>query len=181
MDAQWREDAALARGRHRQVERSRHRNRHDWLTDKHQELLRTKTVKELLHDLSDDQGMTWVDMSRMLGVSVPALRKWRKAGGVSPENRSRLAQLAAFLQVLADAGVSDPAQWITQPMVDGFTVTVMDLYSPEIAAEFIDLGAGDVTSVMLLDRIVPQWRETYKSEYEVVIAEDGLPSLRPRG
>lgn len=66
-------------------------------------------------------------------------------------------------------------------MVDGFTVTVMDLYSPEIAAEFIDLGAGDVTSVMLLDRIVPQWRETYKSEYEVVIAEDGLPSLRPRG
>lgn len=78
MDAQWREDAALARGRHRQVERSRHRNRHDWLTDKHQELLRTKTVKELLHDLSDDQGMTWVDMSRMLGVSVPALRKWRR-------------------------------------------------------------------------------------------------------
>ncbi|OON72950.1 hypothetical protein B1H18_28525 [Streptomyces tsukubensis] len=125
--------------------------------------------------------MTWVDMSRMLRVSVPALRKWRKAGGVSPENRDRLAGLVAFLQVLYEAGVRDPAQWITQPLVDGYTVTILDLYSTERAPGFVDLGASDVTPVMLLDRIEPQWRETHKSEYEVVSAEDGLPALRPRG
>lgn len=181
IDAQWREDVALARGRHRQAEHSRHRNRRDWLTHRRQELLRTRTVQELLHELSVDQGMTWVDMSRMLRVSVPALRKWRKAGGVSAENRDRLAGLAAFLQVLYEAGVRDPAQWITQPLVDGYTVTILDLYSPEVASEFVELGAGDATSVMLLDRIEPQWRETYKSEYEVFSAEDGMPALRPRG
>lgn len=181
IDAQWREDVALARGRHRQAERGRHRNRREWLAHRRQELVRTRNVSELLHELSDQQGMTWVDMSRMLRVSVPALRKWRRAGGVSAENRDRLAGLVAFLQVLYEAGVRDPAQWITQPLVDGYTVTIMDLYSPDVASEFVELGAGDATPVMLLDRIAPQWRETYKSEYEVVIAEDGIPSLRPRG
>ncbi|WP_437084771.1 hypothetical protein [Streptomyces sp. enrichment culture] len=181
IDAQWREDVALARGRHRQAEHGRHRNRREWLTARRQELVRTRSVQELLHELSVEQGMTWVDMSRMLRVSVPALRKWRKAGGVSPENRDRLAGLVAFLQVLYEASVRDPAQWIAQPLVDGFTVTILDLYTPELAPEFVELGAGDVSSVMLLDRIEPQWRETYQSEYEVFSAEDGMPALRPRG
>lgn len=181
IDAQWREDVSLARGRHRQAERSRHRNRRDWLTARRQDLVRTRSVQELLHELSVDQGMTWVDLSRMLRISVPALRKWRKAGGVSPENRDRLAGIVAFLQVLYEAGVRDPAPWITHPLVDGYTVTVLDLYTPKLASDFIELGAGDVSPVMLLDRIEPQWRETYKSEYEVVGAEDGMPALRPRG
>jgi hypothetical protein len=180
IDAQWREDTALARGRYRQIERGRHRNRRNWLAHRRRELLRTRTVQELLHELSNERGMTWVDMSRMLHVSVPALRKWRKAGGVSTENQDRLAGLVAFLQVLYEVGVRDPAQWITQPLVDGYTVTVLDLYSPEISPEFIELGAGDATVVMLLDRVAPEWRDAHKSEFKVVIAEDGMPSLRPR-
>jgi hypothetical protein len=116
----------------------------------------------------------------MLKVSVPALRKWRTSGGLSPENLDRLAGLVAFLQMLDQVAVSSPARWIAVPLCEGYTVTPRHLYSVANAAALVDHAAGNVSAVELLDELVPDWREAYKSEYEVFLAADGQFSLRSR-
>ncbi|CCQ16882.1 putative uncharacterized protein [Rhodococcus sp. AW25M09] len=141
----------------------------------------TRAVTDMLSELSD-HGVAWSDLAATLGISVPALRKWRKnTNGTTPENHRRLAQLTAFYARLAEL-VASPARWMSMPLVDGYNVTPADVYSPDNGARLLDLAAGNVgtTAEGVLDAIMADWRDKWRSEYEVFEAADGELSMRPR-
>jgi len=48
-----------------------------------------KSIAGLLEELAADRGMGWSDIAEVLGVSISAIRKWRKGGEASPESRSK--------------------------------------------------------------------------------------------
>jgi hypothetical protein len=88
-------------------------------------LLRHKTdssarlqLVELLSTLTAGYGLGWSDIARLVGVSVPAVRKWRYGGDISPVRRQNLARIVAFLDILYAEGISDPAAWLNMPIVD---------------------------------------------------------------
>ena len=69
-----------------------------------------KSVTGLLEELVGDRGMGWSDIAEILGVSISAIRKWRKGGDASPASRLNLARIATLLDVLEQKGlVQDPA------------------------------------------------------------------------
>lgn len=129
--------------------------------------------KEVLGALASEHAFTWLDIARMIGVSVPAIRKWRMGGRVTAENAAELAYLSAFSRLLKAQGIRVSA-WMSIPMVPGFTVAPKHLYSRENAAKLLDLAADVQDPQHLLDELVPDWRSRYDSHgYEVVRFEDG--------
>src|SRR5687767_7602842 len=54
-------------------------------------------VSTLLAELSEGRGLGWNDIAALVGVSVSAIRKWRRGGDASPDSRLELARLCAFL------------------------------------------------------------------------------------
>ncbi len=129
--------------------------------------------KEVLRILASEHAFTWVDLARMVRVSVPAIRKWRHDGGLSAENRSKLAYLAAFAQLLRNKGVR-AASWMSTPMLPGYTVAPKHLYSSEHAATLFDLACGGRTPSEVLDTLDPEWRTTYDAHgYSVARFDDG--------
>jgi hypothetical protein len=179
IEAEWRQRRHANRRRGHQLRR-RHRDLYEAQLNRLREANRLRSAPELLRDLASRWGVAWADAARMLKVSVPALRKWRTSGGVSPENLDRLAGLVAFLLILDQVAVSSPARWIAVPLCEGYTVTPRHLYSVANAAALVDHAAGNVSAVELLDELAPDWREAYRSEYEAFLAADGQFSLRSR-
>lgn len=140
------------------------------------------SVADLLRELAVDRGMAWADIADLVGVSVAAVRKWRTAGGATPDNRSRLARLAAFLDTLVDCGVADPAQWveITLPLPDGYTITPLDVYRRGGEQALLDYACLHIPAEAVLDATMPRWREEWASDFEVHEVPDGHKALRLR-
>lgn len=129
--------------------------------------------KEVLRRLAADYAFSWVDLSRMLGVSVPAIRKWRLDGRITAENRSKLAYLAAFARILRDRGVS-AASWLSAPMIPGYTVAPKHLYTQERAAVLLDLACDDGDPELVLNSMEPDWRARYDAHgFSVARFDDG--------
>jgi hypothetical protein len=63
----------------------------------------------------------------VVGVSVPAITKWRKCAGVTSGNRLRIARLIAFIDMLSERFIDEPASWLEMPITDGVGLTGMDL------------------------------------------------------
>jgi DNA-binding transcriptional regulator YiaG len=138
-------------------------------------------VAALLDQLSLDGGMSWNDMARSVGVSAQTVRNWRKGEPATGENRLALARLAAFIDLLSELGIGDPAVWLEVPIVSGYSVRGLDLY----AAGKIDLllewaNMRFETPERLLDLFDPKWRETYGTAHETFRAGDGNLSIRRR-
>lgn len=134
---------------------------------------RARDGKELVQLLASDYGLSWVDLARMLDVSVPAIRKWRLSGNVSPEKAGRLADLAAFANLLAENGVR-PSSWLSTPLVSGFTVAPKHLYSQGEPGALVDVALATGSAVDLLDRVDPGWRVKYDARgYQVSRFDDG--------
>lgn len=150
--------------------------RHSVYADRLAELARQYRLrdgKELVGILATEYGFAWVDVARMLGVSVPAIRKWRMAGGVSPENTARLADVAALAYLLSDRGVR-PAAWLSTPLVAGYTVAPKHLYSAERVGALADIALGTGDAQDLLAEFEPDWRSKYDARgYEVARFDDG--------
>lgn len=88
-----------------------------------------KSTGDLLSELSMDRGFAWAAVADLLGISIPALRKWRKDGGVSGPNRARLNQLCAFCDLLAQYAIDDVAAWLDTPILADYYITPRWLYS----------------------------------------------------
>lgn len=157
-------------------------------TDALAEMLRThagavasRPLTELLAELGD-QGFAWRDIARLVGVSVPALRKWRQGEQATGENRLRVARLVGLCDLLKERGlIDDPASWLELPLVYDVPVSGIDL----LAAGRTDLLFRralhhDTDPEAILDEFDPDWRTTYRGAFEVFEAEDGLPGLRIR-
>ncbi len=141
-----------------------------------------KSVAGLLEELASDRGMGWSDIAEALGVSISAIRKWRKGGDASPESRSKLARIAALLDVLEEKGlVQDPAAWmeIDLPLGAGYFIRAWDLYLEGHLTALIDLAEHRQTVAQVLDQVRPNWRDS-RSDFEVVLDVDGERSIRRR-
>jgi hypothetical protein len=132
----------------------------------------------LLEQLSD-MGFAWRDIARMVGVSVPALRRWRTGELPSGQHRRGVAQLLAFAETIRDELVIfEPASWMEVPISGEAPTTPIDLYAAGQLDTVFDLASEHCTPEEALDQAEPGWRDKYRSDWEVDTAEDGQPYIR---
>lgn len=136
--------------------------------------------RQLLNDLSRGRGMSWTAISRMLGVSIPAIRKWRNGEPLSPDNRQRLALLYSLLDMLEDTfHIAEVATWMDMRLVEGVPVTPADLFRGNALSLLLELANSRRDGQSALDEFMPNWREEYpRSDFEVFTAADGELSIR---
>jgi hypothetical protein len=140
----------------------------------------TRSVPEMLHALSAGFGATWVDSARLLQVSVPALRKWRKAGGATARNTEQLASLVAFLSVLKELHVADPAMWLNVPFVAGYTACPRHFYTRASAPALLSIAFQSAPAEEFLDEVSPAWREDFRSKFRTALQADGSLAIVDR-
>lgn len=141
-----------------------------------------KSVAALLEELAGDRGMSWSDIAEVLGVSISAIRKWRKGGDASSGSRLKLAQFAALLDVLEEkALISDAAGWmeLDLPLAAGFFIRPLDLYLEGHIDALMDLAERRLEAHQVLDQVRPNWRDN-RSDFEVFRDVDGERSIRRR-
>lgn len=136
---------------------------------------------DLLSTLAD-LGFSWRAIARMLNVSVPAVQKWRQGAKVSGENRRLLANLVAACDLVAEHYlVNDVASWFEMPLLTDVPITPIDLYAAGRYQLLFEYASGHTDTESLLTQLDPDWRETYRSGFEVFRAEDGQLSIRSKG
>src|ERR1700728_1586662 len=134
----------------------------------------------LLEQLSD-MGFAWRDIARMVGVSVPALRRWRAGELPSREHRRGIAQLLAFAETIRDDHmIFEPASWMEVPIRGDAPTTPCDVFAAGYLDTIFDLASEHCTPEEALDQAEPGWREKSRSDWEVGTAEDGEPYIRLR-
>ena len=154
-----------------------HRGFEAQLNAKANEIARRPAV-DILTSIAD-QGFAWRDIARMIGVSVPAVRRWRTGEALTGLHRLATARLAAILETLStNPGVFDVAAWMEMPLTPDVPVTRIDLAAEGCFADLFDLASNHITAEGLLDRWQPEWRERYCSDFEVFEAEDGELGIR---
>lgn len=142
-----------------------------------------KAPAEALEQLSD-YGFAWRDVARVIGVSVPALNKWRKGTGITGENRLKIARLLALLDMLADRFIAEPASWLEMPITDGVGLNGIDLLEQgrfDLVLALASPHTGDNTIDSVLNEFDANWREKFvDNNFESFAAEDGQISIRPK-
>jgi transcriptional regulator with XRE-family HTH domain len=139
-------------------------------------------VPTLLRELADERGMSWTHIAEVAGVSVSAVRKWRKGGDAAVGSRTRLAKFAALLDTLEEKGlIQDPAHWMEMdlPLVAGYYVRPFDLYLKGQDVALLDIAEQRRPIEHVLDDIQPEWRSA-RSRFDVFEDTDGSTSLRIR-
>ncbi|NUK32517.1 hypothetical protein HRW16_19330 [Streptomyces lunaelactis] len=139
-------------------------------------------VATLLRELAVERGMAWSDVARLVNVSVSAVRKWRTGGDASPEKRLQLAELAAFLDLLSESAIEDPAQWmeINLALPDGYAVRPAQLYLDGHMIALLEIAGLRRDPERVMDDIDPEWRTTWRSDFEVFMADDGQLAFQER-
>ena len=149
----------------------------------HHRTLSHKLAKENLSGLLDalsDLGLSWREIARVSGVSIPAVRKWRNGEQATGENRRRVAMLAALCQLAQDEYlIDDVAGWLEVPLHLDVPLTVLDLVVEDRFDLALQLASErDADPERVLDQFDPEWRERYSSAVEVFTAPDGLLGVR---
>ncbi len=137
---------------------------------------------ELLAALSDS-GLAWRDVARLAGVTVPAVQKWRRGEGMSGARRLALARIVAFLDILEEHFISDPASWLEMPVKDGVAISRLELLAQSRFDLVLLLIADDTAPAVEVDRVLdeydPDWRSTLvDDQFESFLAGDGVVSIR---
>lgn len=141
-----------------------------------------KSVASLLEELTETRGMGWSDIAEVVGVSISAIRKWRKGGHAGPENRKGLARIAALLDVLEEKVlIEDPTGWmeVDLSLEPGYFIRPLDLYLEGGTDALIDLAEHRKSPTEVLDQVRPNWR-SHRSNFEVFVDSDGDRSIRQR-
>lgn len=179
ISADWlRTDADLLNSTVRTLhEQTRSRN----LDDRAYKKATAKDVPALLEELAYSRGMGWTDIAAATGVSVSAVRKWRRGGPATADNRQRLAQVAAVLDLLEEKGAADPAQWLEMslPLPAGYQVRPIDLYVHGHSDALLELVEQRQEAEQVLDSVLSGWRDA-RSDFEVFVDADGQRALRRR-
>jgi hypothetical protein len=136
---------------------------------------------DMLNDLAD-LGFAWRDIARMIGVSVPAIQKWRRGERTTGDNRRRVASLLAACDIISEGhGIHEVASWMEMPLREHVPVTPMDLWASEHVDLVFDLAGGHVDVEDILTTFDPDWRDRYRSDFEVFKAGDQKLSIRLKG
>jgi len=152
------------------------------LLNREQSKLERDTAVALLEELSD-RGFSWRQIARMVGVSVPAVQKWRKGDGLTIERRGKLARVVAVMQLLeSNAMVDDVAAWCSLPIVAEAPITTIDLIADDELELVYVRAEGHEDGAAVLDKYRPAWRDQLPNDgFEVFEAEDGNLSIRSKG
>jgi hypothetical protein len=135
-------------------------------------------LQGLLAELTAGQGLGWTGIARLVGVSVPAVRKWRLGGDITPARLHSLAKLAAFLEMLQDEHVSDAAAWLSLPLDEDASelVSKSDIYTAGGVVELLAYAKDYISRDELLSRSSAQ-RYSTSQRTRVVRAPDGNLSI----
>jgi len=137
------------------------------------------SVTEMLDELAR-AGFAWRDLAAIVGVSVPAMRRWRQGEPPTGSNRLAIARLLALVEVLRDDHlVMDVASWMEVPLAEGSPLTPIDLAKAGRFEDVVDVAASHATGEQVLDAWQPDWRRRYRSDFEVFEAPDGELATRP--
>ncbi len=138
------------------------------------------SVLTMLGELAD-LGFGWRDIARLVGVSVPALQKWRRGEKTSGESRQKVAKLLAACDLIRlHYLIEEVASWFEMPLVSGIPTNPIDLYAANRADFCFEFASGDADPERLLTEFDPDWRERYRSNFEVFEASDGRLSIRTK-
>lgn len=131
----------------------------------------------LLTELTETRGLGWSELARLVGVSVPAVRKWRMGGDIKTPRLASLSRLAALLELLSAEGVQDPVAWLSLPVDGEGGVTKSEIFKGGQAADLLLYAKRELSQQDLLARsgltAAPPSRNT------LVRAEDGHLSIVP--
>ncbi|MFH8220325.1 hypothetical protein ACH4C2_13690 [Streptomyces sp. NPDC018057] len=142
---------------------------------------RGKIAPKVLLDEIADLGFAWRDVARMIGVSVAAVQKWRRAGGVTGENRRRLASLLALCDEITERyHIQEVASWFEMPLTASAPVTPIDMYADGQPRLVLEHASGHSDEEEILTAYDPDWRERYRSDFEVYLESDGAMSIRSK-
>jgi hypothetical protein len=139
-------------------------------------------LSSILLELAEEWGLGWSDIAKIVNVSVPAIRKWRNGGDISPSRLYGLARLAAFLKVLQDQNVVDPAAWLMTPAGDVVdpSVTKASIYAGGFAVQLLAYADGHIDlEKLLLLAAVPADRR--RQTVAFAPAGDGSYTIVPLG
>lgn len=135
---------------------------------------------QLLEELGE-LGFAWRDVARLVGVSVPAVQKWRRGTPTSPENRLALASLLAAREVmLRHTTIQDFVQWFEITLLQDVPISPVDLWAAGAYPLVFEYALQELTAEEVLDEFKPDWREAYASEWETFVAGDGQLSIRSK-
>lgn len=138
------------------------------------------SAHEMLDELAD-LGFAWRDVAKLVGVSVPAIQKWRRGEGTTGENRQKVASLLAACDLICEHyGIQEVASWFEMPLQLGAPVTPIDLWACGRWDLVLDFASGHTDSEQILIAWDPQWQDRYRSEFDVFRAADGQLSIRPK-
>jgi DNA-binding transcriptional regulator YiaG len=165
---------------------------HGQMDDLHQHVraallaARTERVKEsavqLLEELAN-LGFAWRNIARMVGVSVPAVQKWRRGEKMASDNQDKVATLLATCDLIRSSFfVDDVAAWFEIRILPTIPIRPMDLYASgdiDLLLDWVSQHEMDPERVLTLAD--PQWRERYASDFELFEADDGELALRRKG
>jgi hypothetical protein len=138
-------------------------------------------VDALLTELTEVRGLAWSQVARLVGVSVPAVRKWRlHQTDPTPDNRALLGGLAAFLDLFATRFlIQDPVGWLEAPLTQS-NLTGLDVYRTEGGPiGLLELAGQRIDVDQLLDAQAPGWRArgAPDARFRIVRAGDGGRSV----
>lgn len=138
------------------------------------------STRDMLNELAD-VGFAWRDVARLVGVSVPAVQKWRRGEGTTGENRSKVASLLAACDLVSEHyGIQEVASWFEMPLQLGVPVSPVDLWAAGRPDLVFDHASGHTDVDQILTAWDPEWRGRYRSDFEVFRAGDGQLSIRPK-
>ena len=136
------------------------------------------SMESMLAELAD-LGFAWRDIARMVHVSVPAVQKWRRGEKASGESRIRVASLLAACDLIVrHYMVEEIASWFEMPLMSSIPVTPIILYAADRADLVFEFASGHVDPEKLLSEFDPDWRERYRSDFEIFEASDHNRSIR---
>ena len=137
-----------------------------------------KESPQVMLEVLGDFGFSWRDVARLLGVTVPAVQKWRSGAKMTGENRRKLATLVSGIDVAASQyTVRNIGSWFETPLADDVPVTPIDIWASGEYILALRYASGKLTAEETLDIFEPEWRTKWESEFEAVMADDGHISL----
>ncbi|MGH2904131.1 MAG: hypothetical protein ACRDK7_11195 [Solirubrobacteraceae bacterium] len=130
---------------------------------------------DLLNALAVDRGLSWHTLSTMLNVTPSAIRKWRRGGSLTPENREQLVALVAFFDLLEDIKepIADLGSWVEMRVREDTTLTPAVMYAggPGQRWLLLEWARGYLDTAAMLDRFDESWRETYARDPNFFVGE----------
>jgi hypothetical protein len=125
-----------------------------------------------LDHLLDYWGASRSDIATAINVPSSHIRR------PSPDELDAIETLDRFLLDLHQAEEEDPAQFMSVPLVKGYTATGWRVYAAGGADLLRRHAAGALSAKEMLALFDPDWHVRYWTDYETFEAGDGQLSIR---